>query len=99
MSLKFKYVFLLIFILIFSCSKKEKDVSILKEKNLETQMIEIYNEAMEEFEKGDVIFAGKKFNEAELLSTIYLGTKSCFDVSIWSFFTGLLYLLTILSVF
>ena len=64
MSLKFKYVFLLIFILIFSCSKKEKDVSILKEKNLETQMIEIYNEAMEEFEKGDVIFAGKKFNEA-----------------------------------
>ena len=30
-------------------------------------MIEIYNEAMEEFEKGDVIFAGKKFNEAELL--------------------------------
>ena len=67
MSLKFKYVFLLIFILIFSCSKKEKDVSILKEKNLETQMIEIYNEAMEEFEKGDVIFAGKKFNEAELL--------------------------------
>ena len=67
MSLKFKYVFLLIFILIFSCSKKEKDVSILKEKNLETQMIEIYNEAMEEFEKGDVIFAGKKFNEAELI--------------------------------
>ena len=67
MSSKFKYVFLLIFILIFSCSKKEKDVSILKEKNLETQMIEIYNEAMEEFEKGDVIFAGKKFNEAELL--------------------------------
>ena len=67
MSLKFKYVFLLIFILIFSCSKKEKDVSILKEKNLETQMIEIYNEAMEEFEKGDVIYAGKKFNEAELL--------------------------------
>ena len=30
-------------------------------------MIEIYNEAMEEFEKGDVIYAGKKFNEAELL--------------------------------
>ena len=67
MSLKFKYVFLLIFIRIFSCTKKVKDVSILKEKNLETQMIEIYNEAMEEFEKGDVIFAGKKFNEAELL--------------------------------
>ena len=30
-------------------------------------MIEIYNQAMEEFEKGDVIYAGKKFSEAELL--------------------------------
>ena len=43
---------------------KEK-VTILKEKNLETQMIEVYNQAMEEFEKGDVIYAGKKFSEAE----------------------------------
>ena len=30
-------------------------------------MIEVYNQAMTEFERGDVIFAGKKFNEAELL--------------------------------
>ena len=30
-------------------------------------MIEVYNEAMMEFERGDVIYAGKKFNEAELL--------------------------------
>ena len=30
-------------------------------------MIELYNEAMEEFERGDVIYAGKKFSEAELL--------------------------------
>ena len=30
-------------------------------------MIEVYKEGMEEFEKGDVIFAGKKFSEAELL--------------------------------
>ena len=67
MSLKFKYVFLLIFILIFSCSKKETKVSILKEKNLETQMIELYEEGMREFERGDVIYAGKKFGEAELV--------------------------------
>ena len=30
-------------------------------------MIEVYNQGMEEFEKGDVIYAGKKFSEAELL--------------------------------
>ena len=30
-------------------------------------MIEVYNEAMKEFERGDVIYAGKKFSEAELL--------------------------------
>ena len=30
-------------------------------------MIEVYNQAMDEFEKGDVIYAGKKFGEAELL--------------------------------
>ena len=59
------YIFILIFI--FSCSKEEQKVTVLKEKNLETQMIEVYNQAMEEFEKGDVIYAGKKFGEAELL--------------------------------
>ena len=43
--------FLIIFILIIlsvSCSKKEK-VTILQEKDLESQMIELYNEAYNEF--------------------------------------------------
>ena len=30
-------------------------------------MIEVYHQGMEEFERGDVIYAGKKFSEAELL--------------------------------
>ena len=47
--------------------KRGKKKTILKQKNLETQMIEVYNDAMKEFEKGDVIYAGKKFGEAELL--------------------------------
>ena len=53
--------------MIISCSGKKEKVSVLKEKNLETQMIEVYSEAMAEFERGDVIYAGKKFSEAELL--------------------------------
>ena len=67
MNNKFNLSILIIFFLIISCSGKEEKVSVLKEKNLETQMIEVYSDAMEEFERGDVIYAGKKFSEAELL--------------------------------
>ena len=67
MNNKFNLSLLIIFFLIIACSGKEEKVSVLKEKNLETQMIEVYSEAMAEFERGDVIYAGKKFSEAELL--------------------------------
>ena len=67
MFFKFNLIYFLLFVLIFSCSKKEENITIFKEENLETQMIEVYNQAMEEFERGDGIYAGKKFSEAELL--------------------------------
>ena len=57
---------LIILFLIISCSKNEK-VSVVKEKNINTQMIEAFREGYEELENGDVLFAAKKFNEAELL--------------------------------
>ncbi len=50
-----------------SCSDKEEKISIIKEDNLEMQMIEAYNEGLKEFNKGDIFFAVKKFNEVELL--------------------------------
>ena len=62
--------FLLILFLILgviSCSEKKEKISIIKEENLEKQMIEAYNEGLKEFNKGDVFFAAKKFNEVELL--------------------------------
>ena len=67
MNFKIRFYFLIIIIFIYSCSNKDKQVYTIKEKNLETQMIEVYKQAIEEFEKGDVIFAAKKFSEAELL--------------------------------
>ena len=68
MKLNLIFSYLIIFLLIISCSKKkEEKITVLKEKSLETQMIEVYSQAVEEFEKGDVIYAGKKFSEAELL--------------------------------
>tara|TARA_Y100000996_G_scaffold183208_1_gene143282 strand:+ start:190 stop:1029 length:840 start_codon:yes stop_codon:yes gene_type:complete len=62
--------FLLILIIIFgliSCSEKKEKISIIKEDNLEKQMIEAYNEGLKEFNRGDIFFAAKKFNEVELL--------------------------------
>ena len=56
----------LIILILISCSKDEK-VSIVKEKNIQTQMIEAFKEGYKELESGDVLFAAKKFNEAELL--------------------------------
>ena len=67
MSIKFSILYIIVFFLILSCSKNAEKATLLKEKNLETQMIEVYKDAMKEFERGDVIYAGKKFGEAELL--------------------------------
>ena len=58
---------LLIIIFCFSCSKKEIKKSVIKEKSLELQVFEAYEEGVGSLEKGDVIFAAKKFNEAEIL--------------------------------
>ena len=74
MKLLINLSYIIIFLLLSSCSKKQEQPTVLQEKNLETQMIEVYNQAMQEFERGDVIYAGKKFSEAELL----------FPQSIWA---------------
>ena len=57
----------IIFIFCISCSKDVVEKSVIKETNLELQMIEAYEEGLKELEKGDALFAAKKFNEAEIL--------------------------------
>ncbi|MDB4828010.1 outer membrane protein assembly factor BamD [Candidatus Pelagibacter sp.] len=59
--------FFLIILLCLSCSKKEIEKSKIKEVNLESQMIEAYEEGLKELKSGDVLYAAKKFNEAEIL--------------------------------
>ncbi len=61
------FAILLIFLNLSCSSDKAKKVSILEEKDLELQMIDAYEEGYAELERGDVIYAAKKFNEAELL--------------------------------
>ena len=63
-----KFLLFIIIILGFiSCSEKQEKISLIKEDSLEMQMIEAYNEGLKEFNRGDVFFAAKKFNEVELL--------------------------------
>ena len=57
----------IILILFGSCSKEVPNKTIIKEKSLESQVEEAYKEGMEALNNGDVIFAAKKFNEAEIL--------------------------------
>jgi len=62
----FKFLIFLIFL--YSCSSKEEQkVATISVGELENQMIEAYKEGIRELEKGDVIYASRKFNEAELL--------------------------------
>ncbi len=68
MKLFKKLVIFFVYVLILSsCSKEIKKESIIKEKSLDLQVLEVYKEGMESLEQGDIFFATKKFNEAEVL--------------------------------
>ena len=62
-----RLLFILLIIFASSCSKKEEKIPIIKEKEINLQMIDAYQEGIKAFEEGDVLFAAKKFNEAEIL--------------------------------
>ena len=63
-----KFLLLFFFILMFaSCSKDEARKSIIKEKSLELQVLESYQEGVDYLKNGDALYAALKFNEAELL--------------------------------
>jgi outer membrane protein assembly factor BamD len=62
-----KVFLLLLIILISSCSNKEENKLLIKEKDLELQMIDSYQKGVDALEIGDGITAAKNFNEAELL--------------------------------
>ena len=65
-KLKF-LVFFFILVLLISCSKEKIKESTIEEKSLELQVQETYKEGMEALDSGDVLYAAKKFNEAEIL--------------------------------
>ena len=62
--IKFFFTLFMASTLILSCSIKKEKVTILQEQDLESQMIELYNDAYNEFLNGDTIFSAKKFNKS-----------------------------------
>ena len=60
-------VCIIILILFGSCSKEVSKKDLIEEKSLELQVEEAYEEGIEALNDGDVLFAAKKFNEAEIL--------------------------------
>tara|TARA_Y100000996_G_scaffold190356_1_gene148780 strand:- start:7 stop:855 length:849 start_codon:yes stop_codon:yes gene_type:complete len=67
--MKFFKIFSLFIILtlFISCSKETIKKSVINEKGLNEQVLEAYEEGMNSLKEGDVIYAAKKFNEAEIL--------------------------------
>ena len=61
------FLFIALFVILISCSKEEIKESIIKEKSLDLQVLEAYREGVKSLETGDVLYAAKKFNEAETL--------------------------------
>ena len=62
-------ILILISIILFSysCSQEPTNKTLIKEKSLDLQVLEAYNEGKKNLEAGDVLYAAKKFNEAEIL--------------------------------
>ena len=97
MHLFYKIVILIIFLNLNSCTKKDEKISIVEEKSLEMQMIDAYNSGLEELEKNDVIYAAKKFNEAELLYPQSIWAPRAALMAAYAYFSQLYYDDTILE--
>ena len=97
MPLFYKIIVLIFFLNLNSCAKKDEKISIVEEKSLETQMIDAYNAGLEELEKNDVIYAARKFNEAELLYPQSVWAPRAALMAAYAYFSQLYYDDTILE--
>jgi outer membrane protein assembly factor BamD len=75
-----------------SCSKDVDKGNLIKEKSLESQVYEAYEEGMKSLNEGDVIFAAKKFNEAEILFPQSIMAPKAALMAAYSYYSGAYYL-------
>jgi len=64
---KYSFIFLLFLLLLNTCSKEEKEISLIKESRQDLEMVSAYKEAYKALDQGDPYYAAQKFLEAELL--------------------------------
>ncbi|MDB9738809.1 outer membrane protein assembly factor BamD, partial [Candidatus Pelagibacter sp.] len=62
-----KLILLLAILMLTSCAKNNKEISLIQEINQEDEMIKTYKDGIKALEENDTYFAAKKFLEAELL--------------------------------
>ena len=62
-----RFLVILIFFTVNSCSKEDKKISMIKENNQEDEMILSYREGIITLKEGDAFYAAKKFLEAEMV--------------------------------
>jgi len=91
--MKFHLVYLIIAMIFFSasCSKEKEKISIVEEESLEMQMIKAYNDGLKELERGDPVYAVKKFNEAELLYPQSIWAPRAALMASYSYFSYMYY--------
>ena len=91
--MKFHLLFLIIALIFLniSCSKEKEKISIIEDESLEMQMIKAYNQGLKELDRGDPIYAAKKFNEAELLYPQSIWAPRAALMASYSYFSYLYY--------
>jgi outer membrane protein assembly factor BamD len=62
-----KFIIFTFIIILSSCGGGKEKVSIIEEEDIDLQMVDAFRKGYEALQDGDVLFAAKKFNEAELL--------------------------------
>jgi len=68
MNIFLRFILIFSILFIFACkNNNDQKISVLKEKDLDLQMIDAYNEGLKLLDEGDALAAAKKFTEAELL--------------------------------
>ena len=67
MKFAFKLTILIFLIATQSCSKKEKEISVIEQVDQRLEMISTYREGFKSLEDGDPYLAARKFVEAEML--------------------------------
>ena len=64
----FKKIIIIFLLFLNTCGKNvEVPTSVIEEKSIEGQIVEIYNKGLEALEKNDFFYAAKNFNEVELI--------------------------------